>query len=83
MNILKFGVKISSLLLVITLLCGCNANNRELSGEEIFNKLSNSTVEITADDGYQTSTGSGFYIEETVLVLMSIDTDMKPRPFLW
>lgn len=23
------------------------------------------------------------HYEETVLVLMSIDTDMKPRPFLW
>ena len=69
MNILKFRVKISSLLLVIILLCGCNANNRELSGEEIFNKLSNSTVEITADDGYQTSTGSGFYIDENGTVV--------------
>ena len=58
---LKSVVILVALLLSTTLLYGCNTNNKELSGTEIFNKLSDSTVEITASNDYYTSTGSGFF----------------------
>lgn len=64
MKIFKLWAKFSTLLLTTILLCGCNADNTGLSGEEIFNKLSDSTVEITAANDYQMSTGSGFYIDK-------------------
>ena len=66
---LKSVVILVALLLSTTLLYGCNTNNKELSGTEIFNKLSDSTVEITASNDYYTSTGSGFYIDENGTVV--------------
>ena len=46
---------------VILCLIGCM--NKQLTGEEIFEKLSDSTVEITAESEYVSGIGSGFYID--------------------
>ena len=61
------------LLIVITImvssLCGCTINEKELSGEEIFEKLSVSTVEVAAESEYVSSLGTGFFIDENGTVV--------------
>ncbi len=61
------------LLIVITImvssLCGCTINEKKLSGEEIFEKLTVSTVEITAESEYVSSLGTGFYIDDNGTVV--------------
>lgn len=48
----------------ISLLSGCiTAKENKLSAEKIFEKLSVSTVEITAESEYVSSLGTGFYID--------------------
>ena len=44
---------LGAITLMFSFLCGCSTGKKNLSGEEIFEKLSVSTVEITAesDDG--------------------------------
>lgn len=50
--------------LVTCLLNGCSVDEKKLSGEEIFEKLSASTVEVTAESDYVSSLGTGFYIND-------------------
>lgn len=50
--------------LVVSCLGGCSFGEKKLSGEDIFKKLSVSTVEITAESDYVSSLGSGFYIDD-------------------
>lgn len=50
--------------LIISFLGGCSIGEKKLSGEEIYEKLSVSTVEITAESDYVSSLGTGFYIDE-------------------
>jgi hypothetical protein len=57
---LQFVVIVS----IIFLLCGCSIGETKLSGEEIFEKLSVSTVEIKAESDYVSSLGTGFYIDD-------------------
>lgn len=49
--------------LILSSLFGCSSFNRELSGEQIFDKISESTVEITAGLDEISSLGSGFFID--------------------
>ena len=50
--------------IMVSLTSGCSISEKKLSGEEIFEKLSVSTVEITAESDYVSSLGTGFYIDE-------------------
>lgn len=49
---------------LILLLHGCGSASRKLTGEEIYEKIAPSTVEITAEGGDVSSLGSGFYIDD-------------------
>lgn len=53
------------LLLCVLLSCfaGCAAEKKQLSGEEIYSKIIDSTVEVAAENSYTSSLGSGFYID--------------------
>ena len=55
---------LAAITLMISLFAGCSVGKRELSGQEIFAKLSASTVEITAESDYVSSLGTGFYIDD-------------------
>jgi S1-C subfamily serine protease len=50
-------------LVMISLFSGCSYGSRGMSGEEIYNKVSPSTVEIAAESELVSSLGSGFYID--------------------
>lgn len=52
------------IIIVVSCLGGCSFGKKNLSGEEIFERLSVSTVEITAESDYVSSLGSGFYIDD-------------------
>lgn len=49
--------------LLISCLVGCSAGKKQLSGEEIYNKIADSTVEVSAESSYKSSLGTGFYID--------------------
>ena len=55
---------LGAITLMVSFLCGCSNGKKNLSGEEIFEKLSASTVEITAESDYVSSLGTGFYIDD-------------------
>lgn len=62
----SFGLLITTILM-ICLMTGCAVNSieeKELTGEDIYTKLSVSTVEITAESDYVSSLGTGFYIDD-------------------
>lgn len=50
-------------------LTGCTNKERELSGEEIYEKISPVTVEVYAEGDFTSSLGSGFYIDENGTVV--------------
>lgn len=50
-------------ILMICCLSGCSSRNNELTGEEIYAKIANSTVEISAEGNNIYSLGSGFCID--------------------
>lgn len=63
--------KVLSFILSVCLLffCGCSSFTGKLSGEEIYDKIAPSTVEITAEGSDFSSLGSGFYIDESGTVV--------------
>lgn len=65
-NISSFAV----IVLLITCLVGCSDDKQKrLTGEEIFAKITPSTVEIYAESDYVSSLGTGFYIDEAGTVV--------------
>ena len=50
-------------------MASCAIGNRELTGEEIFAKISQSTVEVCAESEHVSSLGSGFYIDNAGTVV--------------
>ena len=51
--------------LVVTLLItGCSSKPQKLTGEEIYAKISPSTVEVYAESDFVSSLGTGFYIDD-------------------
>lgn len=59
------------ILLVSLLVCltGCVGKPKELSGEEIYKKISPITVEVYAEGDFVSSLGSGFFIDENGTVV--------------
>ena len=57
------------LFLLMPCLTGCADRGKELSGQEIYEKLSPSTVEIYAESDYVSSLGTGFYIDNSGTVV--------------
>lgn len=51
------------LLLAVILFSACSQAPKQLTGEEIFVKISPSTVEVSAESEYISSLGTGFYID--------------------
>ena len=54
---------ISAIMLLLGLISGCSSKPKQLTGEEIFEKISPSTVEVYAESDYVSSLGTGFYID--------------------
>ena len=53
----------SMMCILICCFTGCSVGSKELTGEEIYNKIYESTVEISAESDYISSLGTGFYID--------------------
>lgn len=49
---------------LLTCLAGCSREPEQLSGKEVYAKISPSTVEVYAESDFVSSLGSGFYIDE-------------------
>jgi len=60
---------ISAIMLLLGLISGCSSKPKQLTGEEIFEKISPSTVEVYAESDYVSSLGTGFYIDEAGTVV--------------
>jgi len=55
--------------IMLATLCGCSGQGVQLSGEEIYSKIVESTVEVAAESDYILSLGTGFYIDDTGTVV--------------
>lgn len=55
--------------IILAVLCGCLDQAKQLSGEEIYSKIVESTVEVAAESDYKSSLGTGFYIDDTGTVV--------------
>lgn len=60
---------IMALILILSCVSGCSAEPKKLTGEEIYSKISRSTVEVYAESDYVSSLGSGFYIDDSGTVV--------------
>lgn len=60
---------ICALLLLLSLLSACSNEPQELTGEEIYTKISPSTVEVYAESDFVSSLGTGFYIDDSGTVV--------------
>ena len=58
-----------AILLLSSCITGCSTEPQELTGEEIFAKISPSTVEVYAESDYVSSLGTGFYIDDVGTVV--------------
>lgn len=56
-------------LIVILLISGCSSEPQKLTGEEIYTKISPSTVEVYAESDFVSSLGTGFYIDDSGTVV--------------
>ena len=56
-------------LVVILLISGCSSEPQKLTGEEIYTKISPSTVEVYAESDFVSSLGTGFYIDDSGTVV--------------
>lgn len=56
-------------LAVAILTSGCSGKPQELTGEEIYTKISPSTVEVYAESDFVSSLGTGFYIDDSGTVV--------------
>ena len=56
-------------LVVILLITGCSSEPQKLNGEEIYAKISPSTVEVYAESDYVSCLGTGFYIDDVGTVV--------------
>lgn len=56
-------------LVVILLISGCSSEPQKLTGEEIYIKISPSTVEVYAESDFVSSLGTGFYIDDSGTVV--------------
>ena len=57
------------ILVVILLISGCSSEPQKLTGEEIYTKISPSTVEVYAESDFVSSLGTGFYIDDSGTVV--------------
>lgn len=58
-----------AILLLSSCITGCSTAPQELTGEEIYAKISPSTVEVYAESDYVSSLGTGFYIDDAGTVV--------------
>ena len=58
-----------AILLLSSCITGCSTDTQELTGEEIYAKISPSTVEVYAESDYVSSLGTGFYIDDVGTVV--------------
>lgn len=54
---------------LVSCLSGCTGGEKELTGQEIYEMLSPSTVEVYAESDYVSSLGTGFYIDNSGTVI--------------
>ena len=59
----------TAMFLVLSGLSGCTGGEKELTGQEIYEMLSLSTVEVYAESDYVSSLGTGFYIDNSGTVV--------------
>ena len=59
----------TAMFLLLSCLPGCTGGEKELSGQEIYEMLSLSTVEVYAESDYVSSLGTGFYIDNSGTVV--------------
>jgi len=60
----KYLSVICALLFLLSLLPACSNEPKKLTGEEVYLKISPSTVEIHAESDFKSGTGSGFFIDD-------------------
>lgn len=60
---------ICALLFLFSLLSACSNEPPKLTGEEIYTKISPSTVEVYAESDFVSSLGTGFYIDDSGTVV--------------
>ena len=65
----KYFSAICTLLLLLNILSACSNEPKKLTGEEIYTKISPSTVEVYAESDFVSSLGTGFYIDDSGTVV--------------
>ena len=65
----KYFSAICALLLLLNILSACSNEPEKLTGEEIYTKISPSTVEVYAESDFVSSLGTGFYIDDSGTVV--------------
>ena len=65
----KYFSAICTLLLLLNILSACSNEPKKLTGEEIYTKISPSTVEVYAESDFVSSLGTGFYINDSGTVV--------------
>ena len=65
----KYVMAICIVMLTAFCLSGCSSKPNVLTGREIFEKISPSTVEVHAENDYISCIGTGFYIDNTGTVV--------------
>ena len=65
----KYLSLICTLLLFLSILSACSNEPKKLTGEEIYIKISPSTVEVYAESDFVSSLGTGFYIDDSGTVV--------------
>lgn len=60
----KYFSVICALLFLLSLLPACSNKPKKLTGEEVYLKISPSTVEIHAEGDFKSGTGSGFFVDD-------------------
>lgn len=58
-----------TILLMLLCVTACSTEPQKLTGEEIYSKISPSTVEVSAESDYVSSLGTGFYIDDVGTVV--------------